>query len=121
MHIEFCLKLLYSIMCGKNFYIHGSQIPRKCIDLRHFCLFPTQSLPSSFCHQALGSRKLLVTQAAFFRESVSFISRKGWRKLICLIRISSENMKLTWNIIFFIYCMICNFFKSNVMALQFSK
>ena len=56
-------------MCGENFYIHGSQIPRKCIDLRHFCLFPTQSLPSSFCHQALGSRKLLVTQAAFFRES----------------------------------------------------
>ena len=29
------------------------------------------------------------------------------------IKIQSENMKMTWKIRFFIFCMICNFFKCD--------
>ena len=33
--------------------------------------------------------------------------------MIFYIKVQSENMKITWNISFFIFCMICNFFKCN--------
>ena len=46
--------------------------------------------------------------------------QKGVEKtMICLIKIQSENMKMTWSIKFFIFCMLSNFL--NVMALQFCK
>ena len=41
MLVGFCLKLSYSIMCGKIFQIYGNHIPGKCIDLRHFYLCPS--------------------------------------------------------------------------------
>ena len=120
MHIEFCLKVLYSIIGRKNFWIYGSHIPRKCIDLRHFWSFPTQNLPSNFCHQILGRRKLLVTPGSILSKMCFSQRQKGVEKtMICFIKIHSENMKMTWNIMFFMYRMICSFFKSNVMALQF--
>ena len=31
--------------------------------------------------------------------------------MICFIKIQSENMKMTWNIRCFIFCMICSFFE----------
>ena len=38
--------------------------------------------------------------------------QKGVEKtMICLLKIQSENMKMTWNIKFFIFCMLSNFFK----------
>ena len=33
--------------------------------------------------------------------------------MICFIKIQSENIKMTWNINFFIFCMICHFFKCH--------
>ena len=33
--------------------------------------------------------------------------------MICFVKIQSENMKMTWNIRFFIFCMICNFLKCD--------
>ena len=33
--------------------------------------------------------------------------------MICFIKIRSENMKMTWNIRLFIFCMICNFSKCD--------
>ena len=36
--------------------------------------------------------------------------------MIYFIKIRSENMKMTWNINLFIFCMICNFSKCNVFT-----
>ena len=33
--------------------------------------------------------------------------------MIFFIKVQSENMKMTWNISLFIFCMICNFSKSD--------
>ena len=33
--------------------------------------------------------------------------------MICSIKIQSENMKMTWNISLFTFCMICNFSKCD--------
>ena len=48
-----------------------------------------------------------------FWKSVS-PKQKGMEKtMIHFIKIQSENMKMTWNIILFIFCMICNFSKCD--------
>ena len=40
--------------------------------------------------------------------------QKGFEEtMICFIKIQSENMKMTWNMRFFIFYMICNFFKCD--------
>ena len=49
---------------------------------------------------------------------LSFVSpqakTKGMEKnVICFIKIQSENMKMTWNIRLFIFCMIYNFPKCD--------
>ena len=33
--------------------------------------------------------------------------------MICIIKIQSENMKMTWNILFSLFCMTGNFFKCD--------
>ena len=38
-------------------------------------------------------------------------AESGGGTMICFIKIQSENVKMTWNIRFFMFCMICNFFK----------
>ena len=39
---------------------------------------------------------------------------KGVEKtMICFIKIQSENIKITWNIRLFIFCIICNFSKCD--------
>ena len=61
MLVELSLKLLYSIMCGKNFHsfqIYGVHDPRKCIDSRYFhsCLTPP---PPPLTCTFLSSRPML--------------------------------------------------------------
>ena len=36
--------------------------------------------------------------------------------MICFIKIQSENMKMTWNISLFTFCMICNFSRCDGLA-----
>ena len=54
------------------------------------CLIPTGSILSKFCfsHQQTGVEEIM----------------------ICYIKIQSENMRMTWNIRFLIFSLICNFF-----------
>ena len=40
-------------------------------------------------------------------------AEKGGETMICFIKIQSKNMYMTWNIRFFIFCMICSFFKCD--------
>ena len=117
MLVEFSLKLLYSPMCGKNFLIHGVHIPIKCIVLRHFysCLSKTGvRFPQSSCHHALGRTKLLISPGSILSK-ISFPQQQKRVKetMICFIKNQAENMKMTWNIRFLIFCMIFKFFKCD--------
>ena len=122
MLVEFSLKLLCSTIYGKNFQIYGVHIPRKLIDLRHFdsCSSPLKTRP-----QVLSShpRQKEITHSP--RRILSNIcfpqQQKGVEKtMICFIKMQSENMKMTWNIRLFMFCMICKF-SQCMMALQFCK
>ena len=63
----------------------------------------------------------LKTPCAEFFENLFPPRRKGGveKTMICFIKIQSENMKITWNISLFIFCMICNFSKCD--GLQVSE
>lgn len=60
------------------------QIPRKCIESRHFSSCPhlsSQNRPPSSPHQTLCWGKLLISPGSIFLKIVSQKRRKGWRKL----------------------------------------
>ena len=106
-------------MCGENFQIYGVHIPRKCIDSRRFYSCPspfkTRPLPppppnflSSRPRQKESTHSL--RQDSF--ENLFPPKQKGEDEtMICSIKVQSENVKMTLNIRFFVFCMICNFFK----------
>ena len=122
MLVEFSLKLLYSTMCGKNFQIYGviKKNARKILEnalIRGiFTHAPPHSklAPPNSCHHALGRRKLLIPPGSILSQTCFPQQQKGVEEtMICFIKIQSENMKMTWNITLFIFCMICNFFKCD--------
>ena len=77
-------------------------------------LLPTQKSPPSCCHHALSRRKLLIPPGSILWKTCFPQQQKGVEEtMICFTKIQSENMKMTWNIRFFIFCMICNFFKCD--------
>ena len=115
MLVEFSLKLLCSTIYGKNFQIYGVHIPRKLIDLRHFdsCSSPLKTRP-----QVLLSRprqKEIIHSPRRILSKICFPEQqKGLEKtMICFVKIQSENMKMTWNIRLFIFCMSCSFTKCD--------
>ena len=70
--------------------------------------FKTRSQVQKF----LGRRKLLIPQGSIVWKICLIQQQKGVEKtMICFIKTQSENMKMTWNISFFIFCVTCNFFK----------
>ena len=82
-------------MCGK---IYGVHIPRKCIESMHFYSCPSPPLK---------------TPGRVFWKSISPKTKGVEETMICFIKIQSENMKMTWNISLFIFCMICKFSKCD--------
>ena len=69
--------------------------------------FPTQNSLPSFCHKALGRRKLLIPPGSILSKICFPQHQKRLEEtIICFVKIQSENM--TWNIRFLIFCMICN-------------
>ena len=64
-----------------------------------------------FTHALVPHSKL---QVEFF-ENLFPLRRKGWMEetMICFIKIHSENMNMTWNISWFIFCTIFNFSKCD--------
>ena len=74
---------------------------------------PTQNSPPSSCHRALGKGRLFILPGSILSE-ICFLQQKGVEEtMICFIKIQSKIMKMTWNIRFFIFCMIWNFFKCD--------
>ena len=86
--------LVYSTMRGKKFSIYGVHIPRKCIESMHFHSCPSPPFK---------------TPGGMFWKSVSRKTKGVEKTMICFMKIQSKNMKMTWNINFLIFCMICNF------------
>ena len=124
MLFEFSLKLFNSIMCGNNFQIYGVFIPIKCIDLRHFysCPSPLKTHPPRSFHHALGRRKLLIPSRRILSKICFPQQQKSAeRTMIYFTKILSENMKMTWYIRLFIFCMICNFFKCDGFTILWIK
>ena len=115
MLVEFSLRLLYSTMCGKIFKFMKFRILENTFIRSIFThVHPTQNLPPSSCHHALDRRKLLIPPGRILSKICFPQQQKGVEEtMIFFIKIQSENMKMTWNIRFFILCMICNFFECD--------
>ena len=114
--MQFFLKCLFSTMCAKNFQIYGGHIPEKCIDSRRFYSCPPHSKlsPKILSSCPIGRRKLLLPKGSVLSKICFSHKQKRVEKIsICFIKIPSENTKITRNIRFFIFCMICNFFKCD--------
>ena len=86
-------------MCEKNLSIYGIHITRKCIESMYFYSCPYSSLE---------------TPRIIFRKCVSPKTKGMEGTMICFIKIHLENMKMTWEISLYIFCMICNFSKCDV-------
>ena len=95
------LWLVYSTMCEIIFSIYGVHIPRKCIESMHFYSYLSPPLK---------------TPGRIFWKSVSPKTKGVEETIIWFIKIQSENMKTTWGISLFIFCMIYNFSKSDGFA-----
>ena len=88
------LWFVHSTKCGKIFSVYGAE------NALNLCIFTYVPVP----HSKLQDR--------IFWKCIS-PRRRGWMEetMICFIEIQSENLKMTWNINLFIFCMICNFSK----------
>ena len=102
-------------VCEKIFKFMEFMFPENAL-FEEFLLVPllTQNSSPSSCHHALGRRELLILPGSILSKICFPQQQKGVeRTMICFIKTQSENMKMTWNIRFFMFCMICNFFKCN--------
>ena len=70
----------------------------KCIEYMHFYSCPSFTLK---------------TPGTTFRKSISPKTKGKEKNMICFIKIQSENIKMTWNVKLFIFCMIYNFSKCD--------
>ena len=89
-------------MYGKNFQIDGVHISSS------FTHAPPHSKPAPNFLSSRPRQKEITHKICFPQQ------QKGVEEtMICFIKIQSENMKMTWNIRFFIFCMICIFLKCD--------
>ena len=108
-------------MIGKKFQIYDVHIARKYIELRHFYSYRPDS---KFAPKFLSShpRQKETTHSLrqhFFENLFSEQWKEVEETMTCFIKIQAENMKMTWDIRLFVFCMIYNFFKCDgVTVLQ---
>ena len=70
--------------------------------------------PKVLSSRPIGRRKLLIPQGSVLSKICFPHKQKGVEKItICFTKIQSENIKMTSNIRFFIFCLICNLFKCD--------
>ena len=97
MLVEFSLTCIFQHMWEKFFNLRCSHSP-KMHWIYHFYSYPSPPLK---------------TPGRTFWKSFSPKTEEVEEAMICSIKIQSENMKMTWNISLFIFCMICNFSKCD--------
>ena len=67
----------------------------------------TQNSPPNSCQRTLGKRKLLILPGSIRLKICFPQQQKGMEgTMICFIKSQSENIKMTWNISCFIFCMV---------------
>ena len=72
---------------------------------------PTQNLPPSSCHHSLDKKEILIPSGGILSKIRFSQQQKGVEKtMIGFIKIPLENMKMTWNIKFFIFSIFAIFF-----------
>ena len=114
------LSSVYILPCvGKIFNFMEFSFLENAIIRGIFTHAPPLSPPSS-CHHALGRRKLLIPQVAFFRKSVSRNSRNRWRKLWFALSKFSQKIWRWLGTLGFL-CFVWFAIISNVMTLQFCE
>ena len=102
-HISLNSLGLYLLECLLNLWCSHSP---KIYSIYHFYSCPSAPLK---------------TLGRIFWKSVSPKTERVEEAMICSIKIQSKNMKMTWNISLFTFCMICNFSKCDDFSLQFCK
>ena len=114
MLLEFSLKLYIPPCMGKIFKFMEFTFLENALIRGIFTHAPPHSKSPPTCHHALSRRKLLIPPGCI----LSNICFPQWQKgveevMICFLKIQSENIKMTWNIRFFMFCMICIFFNCD--------
>ena len=95
-------------MCEKKFQIYDVHISRKCIESRNFYLCPPSPL-KTLCQVPIitpkAERNYSFPQGEFFSKIYFPQQQKGVEEtVICFIRVQSKNMKMTWNVRLFTFC-----------------
>ena len=116
LYISPWLGKIFKFMCAHSKKMHW---------ILTFFLIPSHSTPYSklFPKSLLSPRqaeKLLISPDSIFHKICFPQQQKREEEtMIGLTKIKSGNMKMTWNIRLFTFCMICNFIKC--MTLKFWK
>ena len=116
MFSEFSLKCLHSTMCAKTVKFMEFTFLKNALSRDVFTHASPHSklVPKFLSSSLIGRRKLLISRGSVLSKICFPHKQKGVEKItICFIKIHSENIKMNWNIGFFLFCMICNFFKCD--------
>ena len=75
---------------------------------------PHSKLTPKFLSSRPGQKEIIHPPRQHSSENLfPQTAERGGENYDLLYQIQSENVKMTWNIRFFIFCMICNFFKCD--------
>ena len=103
----------YSTMCGKYVKFMEFAFLENRLIWNIFNHTPPHSiLVPIFSSSGLGSRKLLILPSSILSKICFPQQQKGMEETtinLRFIKIQSENIKMTWNIRFFIFCMLYSF------------
>ena len=101
---------------GKSFKFLVFLSLEKVFNLGIFLMPPSlvKALPQVLIINPPGTGELVDPPSSIFSKIYSPQQLKGMKKtMICFIKIQIENMRMTWNIRLFIFCMIRSFFKCD--------
>ena len=75
---------------------------------------PHSQLAPNFVSSHLRQKEITISPGSILSKICFAQQKRGVEETIsCFTKIQSENMKMTCNIWFFIFCMTCNFFKCD--------
>ena len=118
MLVEFSLKLVYIPPCVENFFkFMVFTFLENALNLGIFThVSPHSKLAPKFLLSHPRQKEITHSQGSIFPKICFPNSRRGGGNYDLLYqntKIQSENMKMTWDIRLFIFCVICNFFKCD--------
>ena len=111
MIIEFSLKLFHHVWVK---FMEFTFLENALIRRIFTHALPYSKLALNFLSHVLDKRKLLIHPGSIFSKTCFPQQQKRAEKtMICFIKIQLENVEMTGNTRFFIFCMICTFFNCD--------